>query len=399
VKDVKNYLGILIEYANRKLIPSFDIDKLHLQQFELVNSYLIYQTLKEKKQKKNTLICIPGRDTKSQFYLPVIFTLAIYNFTDNYIDNITDFRKGKTVQKDGQRYRMYSANSNKYELTKEDKSRLKITVNRSSIENYLITTDNRISNRQLKTKFDLYKSFFSSMIKENISFFPSEFKYKSVIVTDKSIVNELKKYEVDGEKVHKAIPFQYVTKSGTKTDNIPIDPMIYIVNDYDTAKKQILNKGIEIRNITFIGQNKYKDNYLAIAEDLRDNRYENCLMIGSADIPENAIPNLLKWKWTLPELDYFNYFETQQIEKLIVENEQFSNLLNEFDCLIKKIENENYGINLQELYRFIRNILPIIIPSQKSRITIQLDRALEYFEKEGKDIVETYPAHQLHLLS
>ena len=138
------------------------------------------------------------------------------------------------------------------------------------------------------------------MIKENISFFPSEFKYKSVIVTDKSIVDELKKYEVDGEKIHKAIPFQYVTKSGTETDNIPIDPMIYIVNDYETARKQILNKGIEIRNITFIGQNKYKDNYLAIAEDLRDYRYENCLMIGSADIPEDSILNLLKWKWTLP---------------------------------------------------------------------------------------------------
>lgn len=389
MNDVNKYLEILIEFAERKLKPSFNIDKLNLQKFELVNSYLINQTIKDKKQKKSTLIYIPNKQTKSQFYLPAIFTLALYNFTDNFIDNITDFKTGKTVQKNGQRYKIYKTIANKYCLTKEDSSKLQITLSRNGIENYLITTDNKISNRQLKTKLDLYKSFFSSMIKENISFFPSEFKYKSVIVTDKSIVDELKKYEVDGEKIHKAIPFQYVTKSGTKTDNIPIDPMIYIVNDYETARKQILNKGIEIRNITFIGQNKYKENYLAIAEDLRDYRYENCLMIGSSDIPENSIPNLLKWKWTLPELDYFNYFETQQIEKLIVDNEEFSNLLNEFDSLIKRIEDENYGINLQELYRFIRNILPIIIPSQKSRITIQLDRALEYFEKEGEDIVET----------
>lgn len=389
MNDVNKYLEILIEFAERKLKPSFNIDKLNLQKFELVNSYLINQTIKDKKQKKSTLIYIPNKQTKSQFYLPAIFTLALYNFTDNFIDNITDFKTGKTVQKNGQRYKIYKTIANKYCLTKEDSSKLQITLSRNGIENYLITTDNKISNRQLKTKLDLYKSFFSSMIKENISFFPSEFKYKSVIVTDKSIVDELKKYEVDGEKIHKAIPFQYVTKSGTKTDNIPIDPMIYIVNDYETARKQILNKGIEIRNITFIGQNKYKDNYLAIAEDLRDYRYENCLMIGSADIPENSILNLLKWKWTLPELDYFNYFETQQIEKLIVDNEGFSKLLNEFDCLIKRIEDENYGINLQEIYRFIRNILPIIIPSQKSRITIQLDRALEYFEKEGEDIVET----------
>ncbi len=38
-------------------------------------------------------------------------------------------------------------------------------------------------------------------------------------------------------------------------------------------------------------------------------------MIGSADISENSIPNLLKWKWTLPELDFFNYFATYPINK------------------------------------------------------------------------------------
>jgi len=164
--------------------------------------------------------------------------------------------------------------------------------------------------------------------------------------------------------------------------------MIYIVNDYETAQKHILNKDNSIRNITFIGQNKYREYHLEITEDLNNGKIENCLMIGSADISNNAIPNLHKWKWTLSELDFFNYFTTYPIIKLLVENKQFSIALNDFDKLIKQIE-EEYSINLKELYKYVRSVLPIIIPKSKSRLLTQLDNILIYFEKEGEDIVET----------
>ena len=75
--------------------------------------------------------------------------------------------------------------------------------------------------------------------------------------------------------VHEAFPFQYITKTGRKTDNININPMIYIVNDYQTARTQILNNRINIGNIIFIGANKYKDCYLEISEDLRNRKIKN----------------------------------------------------------------------------------------------------------------------------
>jgi hypothetical protein len=173
---------------------------------------------------------------------------------------------------------------------------------------------------------------------------PSKFKYKSVIITDKKIVDELKKHKINDEKIHKAFPFQYVAKSGKQTDNIPIDPMIYIVNDYETARKHIFEKGIKVRNVTIIGSNKYKEHHLQISEDLNSKKIENCLLIGSSDISENAIPNLYKWKWTLQELNYFNYFETYSINKILVINEQFSQYLNDFNDTIKEIEKE-YGVS------------------------------------------------------
>jgi len=387
MKDVTKYIEILIEFAVRKLKAHFQIDKLGLDNFETINSYLIYQTIRERKSQQNTLIYVPDKETKSKFYIPAIFTLALYNFIDNYLDDSTNFSEGDIVQKKGHRYEISKISKSNIELIKKDKFNTKITIKPNKIKSYIITTAN-LKNRQVKLKFDFYRDFFNEILAVGDKEIPSKFKYKSVIVTAKSIEKEIKQHTIDGNGIHKAFPFQYITKTGKKTDNLPIDPMIYIVNDYETARKHILDKGIKVRNITIIGSNKYKDHHREISEDLNNKRIENCLLIGSTDISENSIPNLLKWKWTLPELGFFNYFTTYPINKIEVENDEFSNHLNNFYFLISQIEND-FGINLKELYKFVRNLFPIIIPSKESRLVTQLDNMLVYFEKEGQDIVET----------
>lgn len=382
MNDVNKYLELLNEFSERKLKEHFKIKKLEFAPFETVNSYLIYQTIRD--YKNNTLLYIPDKETKSQFYIPAIFTLALYNFIDNFIDNTTVYEIGDVLQKSGNRYQIIRKSDTNFTLRGKN---AEITLKKSQIKKYIITTAN-LKNRQVKLKFNSYRDFFKDVLNLNESELPSKFKYKSVIVTDKNIVSELKAYKINGEQIHKAFPFQYVTKSGKQTDNIPIDPMLFVVNDYETVRNHILTQNITIRNITFIGGNKYKEHYLEITEDLNNGKIENCLLIGSTDLSNNSIPNLRKWKWTLAELDYFNYFTTYPINKIITENTQFTLALNDFNNSIKQIE-EEYGINLDELYKYVRNILPIIIPSSKSRLLTQLDNALIYFEKEGEDIVET----------
>ena len=390
MEDVNKYLERLISLSKTELEKHFKVSKLGFDKFEIVNSYLIYQIIRDSKKKKNTLIYIPDKETKSQFYIPAIFTLALYNFIDNYIDDTTVYEIGGIVQKEGNRYKIITKSNTKKSNTNykiKGSGNTIITLRESQIKKYIITNAN-LKDRQVKLKFNFYKDFFQKILNVNENELPSKFKYKSIIVTDKTIVDELKAHQINGEQIHKAFPFQDVTKFGKTTNNIPIDPMIYIVNDYETARKYILDKDISIRNITFIGQSKYKEQHLEISEDLNNNRIENCLLIGSTNVPENSIPDLLKWKWMLPELDYFKYSESHPINKITVENEQFSEYLKEFDCLIKQTE-EEYGINLQELYKFVRSILRIVIPSPKSRLISQLDNTLIHFEREGEDIVET----------
>jgi len=383
MNDVNKYLEILIEFSERKLKKHFKIKILEFDQFETVNSYLIHQTIQDNKH--NTLLYIPDKETKSQFYIPAIFTLALYNFIDNYIDDTTVYEIGDVLQKDGNRYQIIRKGNTNFTI--KGNGNAEITLKKAQIRKYIITNTN-LKDRQVKLKFNTYRNFFQSILNVNENELPSKFKYKSVIVTDKSIVSELKAHKINGEQIHKAFPFQYVTKSGKQSNNIPIDPMIYVVNDYETVRRHILTQEIIVRNITFIGGNKYKELHLEITEDLNNGKIENCLLIGSTDLSTNSIPNLRKWKWTLAELDYFNYFSTYPINKVITENEQFTIALNDFNNSIQQIEKE-YGINLNELYKYVRNILPIIIPSPKSRLLTQIDNALIYFEKEGEDIVET----------
>ncbi len=61
MNGVNKYLQILTEFAEKKLNVQFKVDKLKYDNFGLVNSYLIYQSIKDKKIKKNTLIYLPDK--------------------------------------------------------------------------------------------------------------------------------------------------------------------------------------------------------------------------------------------------------------------------------------------------------------------------------------------------
>ena len=195
MNDVNKYLEILIEFTERKLKEHFKIKKLEFDPFETVNSYLIYQTIRD--YKNNTLLYIPNKETKSQFYIPAIFTLALYNFIDNYIDNATIFNKGDTLQKGKDRFVIESINDSKAILIKKDRANTRYpNVPLENLKFYIKTYASASSTKIHKT-FNSYRTFFKNYVSGIDREVPSQFKYKSVIVTDKSIVSELKAYKIN----------------------------------------------------------------------------------------------------------------------------------------------------------------------------------------------------------
>jgi len=389
MKEISKYIEVLIEIAERKLKEQFKIDNLDFDNLGLVNSYLIYQAIKDKKLNKNTLIYFPDKDTKSEFYLPVIITLSLHSFINNYILSESLSNTYNELYNHFFSYQ-FNVDIESMPITFKSKS---VIITEKEYENKLKGFTSSLfylSLKKLKKLIDTKSANKLKPIEYRIYDNSDDFLNDIIKILGKRDTSFFKEELLASveKDIHKAFPFQYITKSGRKTNNIPIDPMIYVVNDYQTARTHILDKLINIKNVIIIGANKYKDHHREISEDLNNKRIENCLLIGSADISENAIPNLLKWRWTLPELDFFNYFTTYPIQKIDVENDEFSIHLENFNSIISQIEND-YGINLKELYKFVRNLFPIIITSIESRLITQLDNMLVYFEKEGQDIVET----------
>lgn len=376
---LNEYIPALIKTARQKLEREFSLREFNFRNFEYVNSYLIFQAIEKE---INTLITIPDKSNRFDFYIPTIFILAIESFFKNYIDNITKYNIGDIVEdKIGKRYKIENITDEGYfYLISDDKYKSKITTKK--IEEYTITTADL---SKIKTaSFRLYKHFFNSIFKVGDKF-PSRFKYKSIIIASKEIIDALKEFKVNSKGIYKAFPFQYITKSGNKQDNIPIDPMIYIVNDYETAKRFLLDDpATEIDNLIIIGSSRYRDNAASISSDLRNNKFKNCILIGTEDV--DGFPNVLKWKWTIPEFNCLNYVEIKQVNKIVIEDIVFSNLIKDFDQIVREIE-QDYSIDLKELYVFIRKSFSIIIPDEFSRLNNQIDAIKHCFEKEAYTVI------------
>ena len=120
----------------------------------------------------------------------------------------------------------------------------------------MTTAEKETEGRRLKTGFDHYRNFFNTIINGGIGDgMPSKFQHKYLIITSKEILEALKKLQSGNVNIYKSLPIRYITSRGITNDNIPIDPMIYILNDYETAKEFIIGKQ-EIETIVIIGDNK-----------------------------------------------------------------------------------------------------------------------------------------------
>ena len=64
MKEINKYLNTLKQFGEEKLKEYFEIKVLNLNDFDLVNSFLIYQSIANN---QNLLIYLPDKQTKSQF--------------------------------------------------------------------------------------------------------------------------------------------------------------------------------------------------------------------------------------------------------------------------------------------------------------------------------------------
>lgn len=381
----------IIEYFNRLSLVSkeslkreYDLSMLDYNEFENINTYLIHQTIE---QGFNLHIKTCDKKENDTLYIPAIISVAVFGFIKNYIAYSPTPVVGEIIQKDKKRYTVAQVTAYRVVIVNKAEGNLRSDIPLSSYRKYIVTTaEKETDGKRLKTGFDHYHNFFNAIINGGIGdTMPSKFQHKYLIITNKEIFEALKKLKFKNVNIYKSLPIRYITSRGVTADNIPIDPMIYIVNDYETAKEFVIIKQ-EIETIVVIGDSKYREYSRNVAQDIRASRIKNAIFIGSERI--DNFEDLLRWNWTKPEQDTLSQRPYYPAELHIVQNSNISSKIKEFQTIVEDIE-LRYNISLlRELSDFIRQISRVIIPKFDSRLNNKVHIIKEEFREIASEAIE-----------
>lgn len=384
--SINNYISSLVNEAKKTLLKEYGIERFGFSEFKLVNAFIVFKAIEKK---INTLIKISNKNDRSNFYVPTIFILALQNFFKNYVLGDNEYNIGDVIQdKKGNRYKIISLKNGRYK-THNPKNNTIGSFSKKYINKYTIVKGDLLEGKA-KVKFDAYINFFNSIFHVG-KILPSKFKYKSIVVTNKDIIDNLKDFEYRGLKINKAFPFEYWPTSsdgsvGNINPNLPLDPMFYIVSEYETASNFILkNSSINIENVFIIGSNKYRNVIPIISNDIRSKKFKNCILIGTEDI--DGIMDLYKWNWTAPEINIFTKTNITPINKVEINYPELSKEITITHDQINSIERE-YCISIRSLYGIIRKIFSIVGTDSNSRLNNQISTFQHYIEKKIAEIIE-----------
>ena len=380
------YINKIKKKAKIHLSKEYKTDKFCLNDFELINFYLLDKAINNE---KNLFIKTINREQKNETYLPSILSVAISLFYKNYCNNNISYQIGDVLQKNGERFKIVSNSGDLYRLiTLQRGGGDYPSVTKNSLDKNYLITNSSLSNRTVKTKLNDYKKLFNRIFR--VKNFPSKFQYKAVIILEKKdFMNELKTQSFSEDiDLKKAIPFQWVNKNGKfEKTQIPIEPMIYLVPDYETFKEYILDEGVEVETVIVIGKNKYQEeSFRQLKKDLKHEEIPFTIIIGNEDI-NDKYELFLRWKWTIPEITILRDNEQTEISTLKIDEDNFLAKILSFDEFIKNL-NYKYSIELPSFNGFKKLLYSLVMPCLNSRMNNQLKYLQHLVDKTYSGAIE-----------
>lgn len=367
----ETYLEKLVEKSNNKISKEFGFSRI-----DAANIFLVKQVL----EKEDNLWFEVDNQHLGQFYQVLVFASAVYFFESNYCESrkikpkIGDkYKKGKicwkVIEVDCAIEMNGRENATKLEcISKKNKDSTIITV---SMDEYikLKPTTPASSRDTFKPMLDFLDRTLGE--KENIPSFPHKF----------AIVAQKNEFESCFQALDKkAFPYVYIADSGQETENIPsADALFFVASSYEAIQKYLFDKEIKLEVIIFIG-NKYS---YQIQQDIDRDYFRSAIFIGE----KNPEVKCLKWRWTLPEYQYFDVLTPSEIEITKIENTIISQLIDKFVADIKQLEQENKISLRARILPYIDYIYPLVVLAEDSRLKNRVDDLLYSFEKKTQSVL------------
>jgi len=365
------YLEKIVQNSKNELNSKF-----HYSEFGCINARLVCKTLSDN---FNLWINVNKRDLDS-FYRPVVVELCIEFFKRNY-DNTSKIppNVGDKYQKKGKRYEVTEigfyiggAEAVKLECTNKGQNH---TV--SQALNFFYGDYFKLDDESGGTNRFTFKSMLDFVEKaigtrHKFSLFPNKF----AIVCSKG--------HFEGAfdlQERKAFPYEYITRNGETQSLLPLDDfMFYVAPDFETIEDFVIDKDIDLDAVIFFGNKED----LQIQQDINRDTVKKVIFIGETN-PD--IYNLLKWKWTLPEFQYFDdNVDKTVIKPVVVANEKLDEITLRFLNYTESIEHK-YGINLRSIYLYISYLYPIVILFEGSRLCNRIESITSRFKKNLEQVL------------
>jgi hypothetical protein len=222
-----------------------------------------------------------------------------------------------------------------------------------------------------KANLDLYiplskkKVERAGIIKNRIT----EFEKISRAQTQSEFFNNEKLLVVANQNIFNGIPKEYPACFVSEIENreaqikynSPLLPKIAVLKNINLLdrylEEEINGENITFQTCIFIGSSKFRHSINAIKNCYNQKIIPRIIFIGADDakinLGNNQVP--LRWKWTIPEINYFNNKNSVEHEFLTIQNNELENAIKQFYDLIHEIENQ-YTIKLNSLLRFVRRL-------------------------------------------
>ncbi len=166
-----------------------------------------------------------------------------------------------------------------------------------------------------------------------------------------------------------SIPKEFPTCFSTEDENgnieieynSPILPKICILKNINLLETYLQNEingdQINFNTCIFVGSSKFEHSINIIRNYFNQRRFAKVIFIGDKDIKidlgNSQIP--LRWKWTIPEINYLKNKRNINYKTIIINNDELESSIVDFYQIVRGIENK-YTISLKTIFRFIRRI-------------------------------------------
>lgn len=389
-----DYLQKLNHAANKNLEPDFKFSKPEFSAFQIINASLFIQLFS--KEDTNLLISIPTNELpKNILEISVLLpVLKCFLHNTNIIKSVnvgdiiikTECGTISSVKaiNDNQLIVLPTLTNKRVQIQLDSSLLILNHANKEKVieiqgKDTTLKRQNGISNLKsdLIEEIQKLKEIFNYIVDKSKNL-PLNNKTKVIIVASKKEILQV---------IPTCVPYQYLNKNGKAEGKTSFEPILYVVNDFSTAKEFIIDKEIEIDTILFIGDNKYKST-TAITRLYRQEKFKRCIFIGNEDIESADKFKVLKWNWTLPEMKYFSNATNSKINTIRISHTELSYSILEFIKIIDKAEQQNENlINLKKSLRFIRRIYPTTALNRE-RIKSRANDIFKEFEEEVEELFQ-----------